>query len=157
MNIRTVEDRDAQDLSGLVTLCFAQYPGCYVDPHDDMPDLVMPTVWTTGRNGAFWVVEDETSRICACAGVDLPQAGVAEMHRVYVRPNAQRQGLARTLLGMAEAWAISKDAKTIVAWSDSRFTNAHAMYRARGYVQQADERILGDVSNTTELFFIKTF
>ncbi len=34
--IRPARDDDAQDLFGLLALCFADYPGCYVDPHEDL-------------------------------------------------------------------------------------------------------------------------
>ncbi len=47
-NLRAAIDADAQDLFGLLTLCFAEYPGCYTDPHGDLPDLVKPA---TGKSG----------------------------------------------------------------------------------------------------------
>ena len=40
--IRRARDDDAQDLFGLLALCFAEYPGCYVDPHEDLTDLRTP-------------------------------------------------------------------------------------------------------------------
>ena len=40
--IRPARDEDAQDLFGLLALCFAEYPGCYVDPHDDLAELRAP-------------------------------------------------------------------------------------------------------------------
>jgi putative acetyltransferase len=40
--LRSVVDEDAQDLFGLLSLCFAEYPGCFVDPHDDLKDLRAP-------------------------------------------------------------------------------------------------------------------
>ena len=41
-SLRLARDDDAQDLFGLLSLCFADYPGCFVDPHDDLPDLRAP-------------------------------------------------------------------------------------------------------------------
>jgi putative acetyltransferase len=155
LTFRPVEDRDAQDLYGLLTLCFAQYPGCYIDPHDDMPDMITPTLWSRQRNGAFWVMEDETGRVCACAAVDMPDAATGELHRIYVRPDRQGKGLGKKLITMAEQWAIHRGATRLMAWSDTRFATAHAVYTARGYVKQPETRDLGDVSNSTEFLFLR--
>jgi putative acetyltransferase len=152
---RPVTDADAQDLYGLLTLCFAEYPGCYIDPHEDMPDLLRPTSWLAGRTGVFWVVEDARTRVKACMAVDLPEKGVAELHRLYVRPDCRGQGLARGLLDDAEAWALKRGAVRLVAWSDTRFATAHALYQKRGYVRQSGSRQLNDVSNSSEFCFIK--
>ena len=63
--IRPVRGADAQDLYGLIAICYADYPGCFVDPHDDLPDLRAPGSAYAGTNGAFWAVEDEHGRDCA--------------------------------------------------------------------------------------------
>jgi putative acetyltransferase len=152
---RPVSDFDAQDLYGLLTLCFAEYPGCYVDPHDDMPDLLKPTSWLTGRNGVFWVIEDENTRIKACIAVDLPHAGTGELHRLYVRPDARGKGLAKALTLLAEDWAIENGATQILAWSDTRFTKAHGLYQRLGYTKKETTRALGDISRSTEFCFVK--
>ena len=85
LNLRCAEDGDAQDLFGLLALCFAEYPGCFVDPHDDLKDLRAPASSFTREGSAFWVLEDGRGRICACVAVDFPQEGTAELHRLYVR------------------------------------------------------------------------
>jgi putative acetyltransferase len=157
MTPRPVTDFDAQDLYGLLTLCFAEYPGCYVDPHDDLPDLLHPTSWLAGRTGAFWVVEDDRSRIKACIAVDLPEQGTGELHRLYVRPDARGAGLGRSLTKLAEDWAQVRGVKRIIAWSDTRFTKAHRLYETSGYLRQPDIRKLGDISNSSEFCFLKMF
>jgi putative acetyltransferase len=156
MTPRPVTDADAQDLYGLLTLCFAEYPGCFVDPHEDVPDLLAPTSWLKNRTGAFWVVEDARSRIKACVAIDLPEQGVAELHRLYVRPDMRGQGLAKALLDQAEAWAANRAATRILAWSDTRFTKAHRLYLARGYVKLGAGRSLGDISHSNEFCFERT-
>jgi len=65
LHLRPAADADAQDLFGLLSLCFAEYPGCFVDPHDDLPDLRAPGSSFDRRGGAFWVVDDERGRVCA--------------------------------------------------------------------------------------------
>jgi putative acetyltransferase len=153
MIIRPVSDLDAQDLYGLLALCFAEYPGCVVDPHDDMPDLLRPTSWLADRNGAFWVVEDQRGRVRASIAVDLPQEGCGELHRLYVRPDARREGLASILLELAEGFAWDKGARRMLAWSDTRFVSAHRLYEKRGYRQHPVPRALADVSRTEEYLF----
>ncbi|HZB37304.1 MAG TPA: hypothetical protein VE443_04790, partial [Beijerinckiaceae bacterium] len=73
--IRRARDDDAQDLFGLLALCFAEYPGCYVDPHEDLTDLRTPGRSFADNGGAFWVAEDARGRVCACIGVDYPSGG----------------------------------------------------------------------------------
>ena len=151
--LRPARDEDAQDLFGLLALCFAEYPGCFVDPHDDLADLRAP-----GRafpSGAFWVVEDEGGRVCACAAVDWPEASAAELHRVYVRPDRRRRGLAAELVGEAERWARERGAARMVLWSDTRFEGAHRLYERLGYRGRPETRVLGDVSRSTEQRFEK--
>jgi putative acetyltransferase len=153
--VRPVADEDAQDLYGLLSLCFAEYPGCFVDPHDDLPELRAPATAIAQKGGAFWVAEDERGRVRACIAVDFPEAGVAELHRLYVRPDQRRQGLGERLVRMAEDHARSRGAGRMVFWSDTRFTTAHRLYERLGYVRIDGTRNLGDISNSVEYRFEK--
>jgi GNAT superfamily N-acetyltransferase len=150
--IRPVRDADAQDLIGLITLCFAEHPGCYFDPHGDMPDIVRPAQSRLAVDGRFLVVEDATGRVAACIGVDFPEPGVAELHRLYVRPDMRGQGLARLLTARMEEFARSRGATRMVLWSDTRFTKAHALYAGLGY-SRGVTRSLGDISHSREFMF----
>jgi len=152
--LRPVRDDDAQDLIGLITLCFAEYPGCCFDPHGDMPDIVRPAASTLALQGQFLVAEDAGGRICACIGVDFPEAGVAAIHRLYVRPDRQGRGLGKLLTARMEAFARERGAARMVMWSDTRFTKAHALYAGIGY-ERGDSRSLGDISHSREFFFEK--
>lgn len=156
LTLRPVRDGDAQDLYGLVTLCFAEFPGCFTDPHGDLPDLRAPaTAIALKPGGAFWVVEDGGGRVCACVCVDFPEPGTAELHRLYVRPDQRRQGLAERLVRLVEAHAAGQGARRVMFWSDTRFTGAHRLYERLGYVRGPVTRDLGDVSNSVEYFYEK--
>lgn len=155
MTIRTAADEDAQDLFGLLALCFAEYPGCFVDPHDDLPDLRRPGSSFEARGGAFWVVEDARGRICACIAVDYPEARSGELHRLYVRPDHRRRGLGEMLVRLVEDHARGRGASRMIFWSDTRFTHAHRLYGRLGYRQAGQTRDLGDVSNSVEYLFEK--
>ena len=153
LRLRPAADEDAQDLFGLLSLCFADYPGCFVDPHDDLPDLRAPGRAFARNGGAFWVLDDERGRVCACVAVDFPEPGVAELHRLYVRPDQRRRGLGGRLVAHVEDVARRKGARYLFFWSDTRFGAAHRLYERLGYRQLAGERPLGDISNSMEVRF----
>ncbi|MEE1655156.1 GNAT family N-acetyltransferase [Microvirga sp. CF3062] len=153
--IRPVVDSDRQDLFGLIAICYADYPGCFVDPHDDLPDLRAPGSSYVQTNGAFWAIEDERGRVCACVAVDFPEHGTAELHRLYVRPDQRGRGLGSRLVRQAEAHARSKGASRIVLWSDTRFVTAHRLYTRLDYAQAEGQRQLADISQSAEYRFEK--
>jgi len=155
LTIRPVRDGDAQDLFGLIALCFAEYPGCLVDPHDDLADLVKPATMAAEKGRSFWVVEDGGRRIGACVSLDRPASERAELHRVYVRRDMRRRGLAGKLVALAECEARDKGAKHLFFWSDTRFLGAHRFYEQLSYRRTGEERELGDVSNSREYRFEK--
>ncbi len=153
--IRPVRDNDAQDLIGLITLCFAEYPGCFFDPHGDMPDIVRPAQSRLALEGQLLVVEDARGRIAACIGIDFPDRTTAELHRLYVRPDKRGRGLAKLLTIRVEDFASERGASRVILWSDTRFTKAHALYEGLGYKRGPITRSLGDISFSREFFFEK--
>jgi putative acetyltransferase len=153
--VRFARNEDAQDLFGLLSLCFAEYPGCFVDPHDDLPDLLRAGTSFADRGGAFWVVEDERGRVCACVAVDFPEPGAGELHRLYVRPDQRGRGLGSRLVRLVEAHARKQGAGRMFFWSDTRFTTAHRLYERAGYVRAEGTRDLGDISGSVEFRFEK--
>lgn len=153
--LRPAADGDAQDLFGLLALCFAEYPGCFIDPHDDLKDLRAPGSSFTGEGSAFWVLDDERGRVCACVAADFPESGVAELHRLYVRPDQRGRGLGSSLVRRVERHARERGAVRMFFWSDTRFTDAHRLYMRLGYVQSGERRDLGDISNSSEYRFEK--
>lgn len=155
LELRRAEDADAQDLFGLLTLCFADYPGCLTDPHDDLRDLRRPGASFRGAGEAFMVLEDERGRICACVAVDRPEPGVAELHRLYVRPDRQGRGIGAALIRRAEDFAREAGAGRVRLWSDTRFTGAHRLYARLGYLEEGGTRALGDVSGSVEQGFVR--
>ncbi len=153
--VRPAHDNDAQDLFGLLALCFADYPGCYVDPHEDLADLRAPGGSFTGEGGAFWVAGDARGRVCACVAIDYPEVWTGELHRLYVRPDMRRRGLGERLIRLAEGEARRRAARAMFFWSDTRFGDAHRLYARLGYVRAPGTRELGDVSSSVEYRFEK--
>ena len=152
---RLAQDGDSQDLFGLIALCFAQYPGCLVDPHDDLSDLLRPGLAFAERGGAFFVCPDATGRVCACIAFDIIGAGVAEMHRLYVRPDRRGAGLGADLVRHVENAARQRGCTRLELWSDTRFAAAHRLYGRLGYRPAGRVRELGDVSHSSESLFLK--
>lgn len=153
--LRPVRDEDAQDLFGLLALCFAEYPGCFVDPHDDLADLRSPARSFAGPGEGFWVLEDERGRVAACVALALPEPRLAELHRLYVRPDRRRRGLGARLVAFAEEAARAAGAVRMALWSDTRFAGAHRLYERLGYGSVGSVRELGDVSGSVEAGFEK--
>lgn len=153
--LRPVRDDDAQDLFGLLSLCFADYPGCFIDPHDDLKDLRNPASSFDRNGGVFWVADDDRGRVCACVSVDFPEEGVAELHRLYVRPDQRGRGLGSALVRAVERHARETGAVRMIFWSDTRFTDAHRLYKRLGYRQTDGLRDLGDISSSSEYHFEK--
>jgi putative acetyltransferase len=152
--VRPARDEDAQDLFGLLALCFAEYPGCYIDPHEDLADLRAPAR-AFPQPGAFWVVEDGRGRVSACVAFDMPASDTAELNRLYVRPDARRGGLGAHLVRIVEDAGRERGGAQMVLWSDTRFTDAHRLYERLGYRPTGDARELGDISRSRELRFEK--
>lgn len=152
---RAAVDADAQDLFGLITLAFAEYPGCYVDPHDDYPDLVRPATSAAGKSALLWVVEDARGRARGCVGLKASSGGVGELKTLYVRPDQRRKGLGAYLVGVVEAAARARGDHRLVLWTDTRFTTAHRLYERLGFTRDGEARELGDVSRSWEYPYSK--
>lgn len=157
--VRPARDDDGWDLVGLVAACWSEYPGCVMDPHGEVPELLAPATAYRAKNGIVWVVEGPGGGVIASVAVatTAPPAGppTAEVQKLYVGRGWRRRGLARFLVAMAEEEARRRGAERVEAWSDTRFTGAHRFYVAHGYRRTGATRELGDRSDTVEAHFVK--
>ncbi len=69
----------------------------------------------------------------ACAGVRMVAEGVAELKRMYVRPQARRRGIARQLLVRVEAEAVRLGATSLRLETGVAQPEAIALYQSAGY------------------------
>jgi RimJ/RimL family protein N-acetyltransferase len=152
---RPVSDADADDLIALVGDSYAEYPGCILDLDDLDRDLLEPATAISRVAGRWWVVEDDGRIVGSIAAGDVDQDGDVELKRLYVASTHRRRGVAADLVAEVEAHGRRLDARRVVLWTDSRFTQAHRLYERLGYVETGERRDLDDLSNTTELEFVK--
>lgn len=75
--------------------------------------------------------------VVGCAGVRLLSPKVAELKRVWVRPDARGRGLGAGLLAAAEEAAAGLGATTVRLDTRSDLTEARRLYARHGYVEIA--------------------
>lgn len=160
--IRAVRDGDSAALIDLVGTCWSEYPGCVLDVDGEEPWLRRPASAYRAWGGGFWVVDGSgagalhgSAGFKPLPGTPLPGPAWCELKGVYVARAARRAGLGSALVRHAEDQAGAHGMAGVQAWSDSRFTQAHAMYLRLGYRRTGRSRELGDLSNTTEWEFAK--
>ena len=153
LKIRDARDEDADQLIALIAACYAEYEGCVLDVEAEVPELRTIASTHAEVGGRFWVAESD-GRIIACAGFVPAANGTIEMKKLYVSKEARRMGLARKLVSLVEIEAMSRGARSIELWSDTRFEDAHRLYAGRGY-KRGETRDLNDLSASTEYYFRK--
>ncbi len=153
--IRAGRDDDWWELVALIGACWAEYPGCIMDVHGECPELLAPARSYAAIGGAFWVATDAAGLVVASVAVRPLPDGVVDLERLYVAPRARRQGLAGRLVEQVEAWGGEREADRVELWSDSRFVDAHGLYRKQGYAASGRTRSLHDRSQTVEHHFAR--
>lgn len=151
--IRPVTDDDAGQLIELIGSVYGEYPGCVLDLDGVDADLTEPASSFRDKGGDLWVVTDDQGEIVACCGWAPTGPGTVELKRLYVRPDRRRAGLGAWLVEQVERVAHERGAGTVTLWSDTRFTDAHRLYRRCGYRATNETRQLHDPSDTTERRF----
>jgi GNAT superfamily N-acetyltransferase len=157
-SIRPVRDDDAEAMTALIGGAYAEHPGCVLDLPGVDADLAAPRTAIDAVHGDLWVVEDTAGAVvasCGWAPKDVGGEPGVELKRLYVAPAARRRGLARWLVGQVEQVARERGATLVSLWSDTRFTDAHALYEGLGYERQPETRDLHDPSDTTEYQFVR--
>ena len=153
---RRVTDDDAEGVIALIGAAYAEHPGCVLDLPGVDADLVAPATHAHARAADWWVVVDPSLPdpiVASVAHGPVTLEGDLELKRLYVAATHRRQGLAGALTGFVLARARAAGARAVVAWSDTRFHDAHRLYEGLGFVRGALTRDLDDPSCTCEAHF----
>jgi GNAT superfamily N-acetyltransferase len=99
------------------------------------------------RQGGFWVAQDGT-RIVGMFGLELVSAGVMELRRMYVDPDAQRRGIARRMLRFAEDECRRRDVARLDLSTSELQGPALSLYRNAGYELVREETAVAENNKT---------
>jgi len=96
------------------------------------------------KRGTLWLAREQNSGLLAgtviLVSFDSPgrafaQKGQAEIHLLAVRKIFRNQGVAQTLLKIAEQAAIAERCHTLLLWTQPTMQAAHQLYEKTGYTR----------------------
>jgi GNAT superfamily N-acetyltransferase len=152
--IEEADDGDSEEIIALIRSVYAEYPDCILDVPGEEPELLQVRTSFRAKGGKFWVAKYGAQIVGTIAYCDFGDTKW-ELKKLYVHHSARRLGIASQLMETAEGLAIRSGVKKLVLWTDTRFVEAQAFYRARGFQPTGEQRDWGDISNTTAIEFVK--
>jgi putative acetyltransferase len=155
LTIRGGRDEDAARLIALMGAVWGEYEGIVFDVDAELPELYALATHFANRDGRLWVAERDDGLIVGMIGMSALEDGGIELHKLYVAREARRLGLASRLLALVETEAQRRGAPYIQLHTDTRFVEAHAFYERHGFIRQAGEWPLHDLSNSIEFRYRK--
>jgi putative acetyltransferase len=163
LHVRPTRPRDVPGILALIGEVYREY-GCVLDAEHEDTHLLAPGEYFRSRGGEFWVVVEAAATpggsaagagaaevVRGTAGVVL-HADAGELKSLYVHRSLRRQGWGRRLTQMAIDHARGAGRLRFILWSDTRFLDAHRLYRAMGFVEQGT-RELHDSNHSIEYGF----
>jgi GNAT superfamily N-acetyltransferase len=150
--LRSTVPADVPLILTLIEGIFEEYD-CKLDAQNEDVHLLSPGPYFREHGGEFWVVEDE-GKILATAAV-LLHDDAGELKALYVHSSLRRHGWGRKLTELAIDFARKAAKSKMILWSDTRFTNAHRLYRSMGF-KECGLRDLKDSNNSIEFGFEMT-
>jgi len=152
VELRTVRRSDVPGILVLIGDVYAEY-GCVLRAELEERHLLEPDTYFRRTGGEFWVLSEGDAILATC-GV-LLHADSAELKTLYVHRSLRRQGWGRRLTRMVIDYARRQGRRRVILWSDTRFLDAHRLYRGMGFVQ-AGTRALHDSNQSIEHGFSLT-
>ncbi len=149
LQLRPTVPADVPGILALIGEVYAEYD-CVLDAEGEERHLLEPGPYFRARGGEFWVVENE-GRVLATVAVLLHEDS-GELKSLYVQRSLRRQGWGHRLTMLAVDYARQNNRPKMVLWSDTRFLDAHRLYRGLGF-QETGVRELYDSNNTIEYGF----
>lgn len=146
---RPTVPEDVPGILKLIAVIYAEYD-CVLDAENDERHLLEPGPYFSAHGGECWVVEDDGVIHATVAVMLRDDAG--ELKTLYVHSSLRRQGWGRRLTNLAMGYARAHGKTKMILWSDTRFTDAHRLYRNMGY-REIGIRELHDSNNSVEYGF----
>jgi GNAT superfamily N-acetyltransferase len=146
--LRPVIPDDVPRVLDLVRDIFAEH-GCVLNTEED-PYLLNPGPYFREHGGEFWVVQHDSGIIATIAVVLHEDA--AELKCLYVHRDHRRRGWGQRLSELVLDYARRTGKRRAILWTDTRFIDAHRLYRKMGFTQRG-RRELHDSNNTVEYGF----
>jgi N-acetylglutamate synthase-like GNAT family acetyltransferase len=149
LQLRPTIPEDVPGILALIGEVYAEYD-CVLNAEKEERHLLEPGPYFRAHNGEFWVVEEGGSIVATAAVMLHEDAG--ELKSLYVHPRLRRQGWGRKLTELAIAYARNGGKQKMILWSDTRFLDAHRLYRSLGF-REMGTRELHDSNNSVEYGF----
>ncbi len=149
LQLRPTVPEDVPGILALIAEVYTEY-GCVLNAEKEERHLLEPGPYFRAHGGEFWVVE-EGGRIRATAAVMLDE-DAGELKSLYVHSSLRRQGWGRKLTTLAIDYARANEKRKMILWSDTRFLDAHSLYRNLGF-RETGMRELHDSNNSVEYGF----
>ncbi|HEX8890863.1 MAG TPA: GNAT family N-acetyltransferase [Pyrinomonadaceae bacterium] len=152
MSSQTLRPTVPEDVPGILKLIsevYAEYD-CVLYAETEEQHLLEPGSYFRKHGGEFWVVEED-GLVRATVAVLLHEDS-GELKSLYVHPSLRRQGWGRRLTVLAMDYARAAGKRKMILWSDTRFTDAHRLYRNLGFTEMGI-RDLKDSNNSIEYGF----
>ena len=147
--LRPTVPEDVPGILALIGKIYNEYD-CVLNAEKEERHLLEPGPYFRAHGGEFWVVE-EGGRILATVAVMLDE-DTGELKSLYVDSSLRRQGWGRRLTMLAIAYARDSGRRKMILWSDTRFLDAHRLYRSMGF-HEMGVRELHDSNNSVEYGF----
>lgn len=152
--IRAARDRDADGLVSLIRSIYEEYPGCIFDLENEQPELKRPASYFSRAKGRLWVAESHGQVIASLGFLPAEEPAGIELQKVYLRRDQRGSDLARRMFEIALAAARADGARFIELWANTRFQAAHRFYEKLGFVRSRGERLLDDLSRSSEYHYL---
>lgn len=147
--LRPTVPEDVPGILALIGEVYTEY-GCVLNAEKEERHLLEPGPYFRSHGGEFWVVE-ESGRIRATVALTL-DGDAGELKSLYVHSSLRRQGWGRKLTMLAIDYARAGGKQKMILWSDTRFLDAHRLYRSLGF-RETGMRDLHDSNNSVEYGF----
>lgn len=148
-NLRPTIPEDVPGILSLIAGVYREYD-CVLNAESEERHLLEPGAYFRSHGGDFWVVEEDGA-IRATVAVLLHE-DEGELKSLYVHPSLRKQGWGRRLTELALDYARRRGKSKMILWSDTRFKDAHRLYRKMGF-RETGVRDLHDSNNTVEYGF----